>query len=111
MNYNNKTFRPVQNSSNGEVSEEMVFHYQQEGNVLSCSYSGQKIKTGHLIGLVDNKGNINMSYHQINEQGELMTGKCISTPQIMEHGKIRLHESWQWTSGDCSKGSSILEEI
>jgi hypothetical protein len=29
----------------------------------------------------------------------------------MENGKIRLYEEWQWTSGDQSKGSSILEEI
>tara|TARA_B110000259_G_scaffold11504_1_gene12482 strand:+ start:72 stop:215 length:144 start_codon:yes stop_codon:yes gene_type:complete len=25
--------------------------------------------------------------------------------------KIRLHESWEWTSGDKSKGQSIIEEI
>jgi hypothetical protein len=29
----------------------------------------------------------------------------------MKNGKIRLHEKWQWTSGDGSKGESILEEI
>jgi hypothetical protein len=40
-----------------------------------------------------------------------MTGKCYSTPEIMDNGKIRLHEIWEWTSGDCSKGNSIIEEI
>ena len=111
MNYNNKKFRPVSNSDNGEVSSDMVFHYQQTKNVLTCRYKGKYILDGHLIGLVDETGNIQMSYHQINQYGELMTGICYSTPEILENGKIRLTEKWQWTSGDQSKGSSILEEV
>jgi len=51
-----------------------------------------------------------MRYHQVNQKGELMTGMCKSMPEILENGKIRLHESWEWTSGDKSKGSSIIEE-
>jgi hypothetical protein len=41
---------------------------------------------------------------------ELMTGMFISTPEILENGKIRLHEKWKWTSGDQSEGTSIIEE-
>ena len=110
IDYDNRRFRPVSNSDNGGVSSEMVFHYQQKGNVLSCTYSGENILTGHLIGLVDESGCIEMSYHQINRNGKLMTGICSSKPEWID-GKIRLHEEWQWTSGDRSKGTSILEEI
>lgn len=110
INYDNRKFKPVSNSENGEVSSEMVFHYRQVQNVISCNYSGQHIVNGHLIGLVDEKGCIEMSYHQVNAKGELMTGVCRSSPEIMSNGKIRLHEVWQWTSGDHSKGQSILEE-
>jgi len=28
INYNDKRFRAIENSPNGEVSEDMVFHYQ-----------------------------------------------------------------------------------
>lgn len=111
MNYHNKRFRAIQNSPNGEVSGDLVFHYQQDGDILSCDYAGGQIKKGHLIGLVDSKGQINMRYHQINERGEMMTGKCQSTPEVMDSGKIKLHESWQWTSGDLSRGTSTLEEV
>ncbi len=110
INYNDKIFRPTSNTENGETSNETVFHYKQVGNVLTSEYSGGKIKIGHLIGLVDENGNIDMHYHQINENGELMTGICKSTPEIIENGKIILHEVWEWTSGDKSKGSSIIEE-
>ncbi|KAA3640526.1 MAG: n-acetylglutamate synthase [Bacteroidetes bacterium] len=111
VNYHNKRFRIVNNDDNGETSAETIFHYQQEGNILMADYSGGSIVKGHLIGLVDENGHIDMRYHQINDQGEIRTGKCISKPEFMENGKIRLHETWQWTSGDFSKGQSIIEEI
>jgi len=110
MNYNDKKFRPISTSENGETSNETLFHYKQTGNMLTAEYSGGKIKYGHLIGLVDELGNITMRYHQINDKDELMTGICFSTPEILENGKIRLHENWEWTSGDQSKGTSIIEE-
>lgn len=111
MNYNSKRFRPISNSENGEVSNDMIFCYEQIDNILSCTYTGSKIKRGHLIGLVSENGTIHMRYHQVNQNNELMTGTCISTPELLKNGKIRLHETWQWTSGDQTKGSSILEEI
>jgi hypothetical protein len=111
INYHNKRFRPIQNTNNGETSAETIFHYVQEGAILSAEYAGGKITKGHLIGLVDEHGVIDMRYHQVNNQGELMTGVCRSVPEVLPTGKIRLHESWQWTSGDESQGSSVIEEI
>lgn len=88
-----------------------MFHYRQEGNVLSCEYSGKGIHRGHLLGKVDESGNIDMRYHQINTRGELRTGICRSTPRMLNNGKIRLSEEWEWTSGEGGKGTSILEEV
>ncbi|TYA74019.1 n-acetylglutamate synthase [Seonamhaeicola marinus] len=111
INYHDKKFRPLSYSENSETDSKTVFHYKQKGNVLTCSYNGNSILEGHLIGLVNANGQIDMRYHQINLKGELMTGICKSTPEILDNGKIRLHEDWQWTSGDNSKGQSILEEL
>ena len=111
INYNGKSFRPISNSENGETSNETIFHYKQIGNILTSDYSGGKIKCGHLMGLVDKNGHIAMRYHQVNIQGGLMAGICNSVPEILENGKIRLYESWEWTSGDKSKGRSVLEEL
>lgn len=111
INYNNKKFRPISNTDNGETSEETIFLYKQEGNILTSEYSGGDIVKGHLIGLVDGHGNIEMRYHQVNKKGELMTGTCFSKPEIQEDGTLRLNESWHWTSGDMSQGYSVIEEI
>lgn len=111
INYNNKSFKLLSSSKNGEVATNMVFEYKQEGNIVICHYSGGHVISGHLIGIVENNGHINMRYHQVNKQHTLMTGICYSKPEISSSGKIRLHEQWQWTSGDLSKGESVLEEI
>ncbi|WP_346236815.1 hypothetical protein ABDK00_013770 [Niabella insulamsoli] len=111
INYNGKQFKAVDNTPNGATSEETIFHYVQHGNILTAAYKGGKIKTGHLIGIVNEKGEIDMRYHQIDQQNQLMTGVCQSVPEMLPNGKIRLHEAWQWTSGDCSKGTSVIEEL
>ncbi len=111
MNYNNKKFRPIRNSENGETTTDTIFEYKQSGNIITSEYQGGQIIKGHLIGVVDKDGNIDIRYHQVNKKGELMTGICRSSPELIKEGKIRLHENWKWTSGDRSIGSSILEEI
>lgn len=110
INYNNKIFRPVSNTENGETSGETVFVYKQEGNIITSEYSGGKIIKGHLIGLVDTAGNITMRYHQVNDKGEIMAGFCNSVPTLLPNGKIQLHETWEWITGDLSKGNSVIEE-
>lgn len=109
--YDNKVFKPISNSANSETNDETFFYYKQKGNVITATYSGGKVKSGHLIGIVDEKGNIDMRYHQVNIYDEIMTGVCKSILEILPNGKLRLHEIWQWTSGDHSEGKSIIEEI
>ncbi|MDO1500428.1 n-acetylglutamate synthase [Winogradskyella maritima] len=111
IHYHNRIFKPVSTSSNAEVTEDTIFHYKQTEDRVQCSYKSKAILEGHLLGTVDEHGVITMVYHQINTKGELMTGRCTSTPEVMSNGKIRIHESWQWTSGDLSEGTSVLEEI
>ena len=91
INYNNKIFSPVQNSKNGETTADTIFKYKQEGQILTSQYSGGQVQKGHLIGLVDENGNIEMRYHQINKKGELRTGICFSKPEILSNGKKDQH--------------------
>ena len=111
INYDNKTFASVQNSETGDVSKETVFHYHQKDNLVWAEYTGGEIVFGSLIAKVTNDDLLEMRYQHLNAQGELMTGKCFSTPEILADGRIRLYEKWQWTSGNLAKGESIVEEI
>lgn len=111
LNYNNRYFRPVVNTDNGEVSGDTLFHYHQKDNLVTAEYQGGDVKQGHLIATMDEQGRLDMRYHHLNVQGELQTGVCHSVPEILPDGRIRLHEKWQWTSGDRSEGASVVEEV
>ena len=111
INYNNRCFRSVSNSGSGEVDSATVFHYRQEGDVVWATYAGGAIKQGVLVATVGANGRLHMRYSHVNQHGDLMTGQCESVPELLENGRLRLHESWQWTSGDRSSGTSVIEEF
>ena len=111
MNYHNRFFTSVNNSGSGEVGASTIFHYRQKGDVVWATYQGGAIRQGTLVARVDDSGGLDMRYAHVNEAGVLMTGECRSTPELLPDGRIRLHEEWQWTSGDGSSGESIIEEV
>ena len=111
INYNNRNFRAISNTENGEVDSETIFHYQQNKNIISADYSGTSIVIGHLLGLVLEDGSLEFRYHHINTSDEFKIGKCKSIPEILPSGKIKLKEIWQWLCDDFSNGTSIIEEI
>lgn len=111
INYDNRFFTSLENSESGEVSSETVFHYHQTGDLVWAEYKGGEIVFGSLIAKVDERDNLEIRYQHLNAKGELMTGKCFSTPRVLPDGRIRLYEKWQWTCGDFSSGESTLEEV
>ena len=111
ISYNDKTFRTISSTANGQVNEETIFHYQQHGFLVSATYTGGPIIFGHLIGLVDADGIMDLRYHHVNDSGVLMTGICFTRPEILPDGRMRLHEKWKWTCEDESEGESIVEEL
>lgn len=111
ISYENRKFRIVRNTEGGEVGSETVFHYHQKGRTVWAEYSGGEIINGQLIANCDDDGNLDVRYQHINTGGELKTGKCRSTPEILNDGRLRLHEKWEWTGGDRSSGESVIEEI
>ena len=111
INYDGRKFIPKMNSENGEVGEQTNFTYHQNGNLLWAEYSGGDILKGSLIGSVLCNGELDFVYHHMNQNMQIKTGKCHSVPTVQENEKIELSEQWQWTSGDYSKGESLLVEV
>lgn len=109
--FNGRQFRPVFNTTNGDVGEGTIFHYRQKGNIIWATYEGGSILFGTLSGKINDQGHLEFTYQHQNLQEEFLSGKCLSTPEILEDGRIRLYEKWQWTCKDGSSGESVLEEI
>ncbi len=111
VDYDGRRFRSVENSGSGEVGPETVFGYRQDGDIVSATYEGGGVRSGVLIATADDEGNLDARYGHVNASGELMTGECRTTPEVLPDGRLRLHEEWRWTSGDGSSDRSIVEEI
>jgi Asp/Glu/Hydantoin racemase len=111
LNYDGRRFRSVANTPNGEVDAQTVFHYRQQGDVIWATYSGGGIAFGTFTGRVLAGGVLDFNYAHVNVAGQSMTGHCVSTPEILPDTRIRLREVWQWTSGDRSRGESVVEEM
>ena len=111
IDYSGRRFRSKENSASGEVGPETVFEYEQDGNVVSATYGGGDVRFGTLVAVADEGGNLDARYQHVNASGELMTGECRTTPEVLDDGRLRLHEEWRWTSGDRSSGRSVVEEI
>ena len=111
LKYNDRIFRSVSNSENGEVDESTIFHYRQIDDLVWATYQGGQIRIGTLVAKVHPDGSLEMKYSHINQKGEMMTGECRSVPELLIDGRIKLHEKWQWTCGDYSKGESAVEEL
>lgn len=109
-NLNNKRFRSISNEAHGDVGDKTLFHYYQKEDLVWATYSGGTIRQGNIIGRWQDSGKLEIRYQHVSTDNEFKTGKCLSTPELID-GKLRLHEQWQWTSGDQAKGTSIIEEI
>ena len=111
MYYGGRLFRPVKTSDTSQTGADTIFKYEQNGDMVTATYSGGNIRFGQIIGQVDETGILDMRYQHVDRDGELKTGYCTTTPEILPGGKMRLHEKWRWTCGHRAKGRSILEEI
>lgn len=111
INYNDRYFRSIANLGGGDVDAETIFHYRHEGEVVWATYRGGGVAFGTLTALVLPDGKLDMRYQQVSQDGIIKTGRCLSTPEILSDGRVRLHESWSWTEGGDGAGESQVEEI
>ena len=108
--YEGNFFVPVTNTENGEIDNQTLFTYHQNGTTLWAEYYGGEIKKGTIIGLVEPNGELDFYCQHINQSNDIRVGKCHSVPRFLDNGKIELSEQWQWLNGDKSKGISTVRE-
>jgi hypothetical protein len=111
IDYNGRSFVSVENTDNGEVSSKTFFEYKQEGQIITATYSGGEIIKGTLVGIVKEDDYLEFRYNHVNTKNEIRGGQCISTPEILPDGRIRLYENWKWLDSEATEGHSIIEEV
>ena len=111
IDYDERHFASVSNSASGDVGSGTLFHYRQRADIVWGTYEGGGIALGTLIARVLGDGSLDMRYQHVTPEGAIKTGRCLSRPEILVDGRIRLHERWQWTEGSTEAGESIVEEV
>lgn len=111
INYEGRIFIALANSESGEVSDQTVFYYHQEGEALWAEYEGGAVFKGFLVGKVLEGGHLEFFYQHINKDMELRLGQCKTVPEPLADGRLRLHEEWKWLNGGLQSGTSTLEEV
>jgi hypothetical protein len=110
VTYNRRAFRCLENPQ-GEVDAETWFFYRQAGSRVWATYRGGAIAFGTLVAAASADGRLDMRYQHVNRAGDWREGRCETTPEVLPDRRLRLHESWQWTSGATGEGRSVVEEV
>ena len=109
--YDGRLLQVISNTGKGDMLPGQVFEYRQDGSRVWSVYHSTEARFGALVASADAEGKLDIRYQQLDPKGTPRTGKCVTTPERLDDGRLRLHEEWQWTNGDGSRGETVLEEV
>jgi hypothetical protein len=104
-----RRFRSAAAVPGGDVTAETVFEYVEQDGIVHARYGGGPIRLGFLVGTRDGDA-LRFRYAQLRGDGTTATGRCASRIELLDDGRLRLHESWAWESADGA-GTSVLDEV
>ncbi|TFY85733.1 hypothetical protein DYL61_28995 [Pseudomonas nabeulensis] len=88
-----------------------VFHYQVDGDAISGTYQGGRIRSGQQVGRVTGPDTIELLYQCLTTDGELLAGWSRGIVSVDEAGRTTLSFVWGWLSGATGGGESHYVEL
>ena len=98
------------NNTHGLSGTGTVFHYCVEGDAISGTYQGGRIRIGQQVGRVTGPNTIELLYQCLNTEGELLAGWSRGTVGVDDAGRSTLSFVWGWLSGAAGGGESSYVE-
>lgn len=89
-----------------EADRVLAFREDLEGGV-TATYAGGTVVAGSLTGRRDGR-DLEFGFTQIERNGVITTGRADARLEVLDDGRLRLHESWKV---DAVAGTSTLEEL
>jgi hypothetical protein len=103
-------FVDVSADRSGDVGDGTRFAYHQHADgTVWARYEGGSVRLGFLVG-TRSGDRLDFRYTHVTIDGTTATGHCESTVELLDDGRLRLHETWEWDSRPGS-GTSTLEEV
>ncbi|GAB2721460.1 hypothetical protein [Kitasatospora kifunensis] len=108
LSYNGRVFRSAPPAGGAPGEGVPTGHYHQDGDLVWAEFAGGPVRGGRLAGRCSDQGVLTLAYAQVLTDGRVVSGECVSTPELLADGRIRLRE--QWRRADGSSGTSWIEE-
>lgn len=100
----------VANNAHGLSGAGTVFHYLVEGDVISGTYQGGRVRLGTQVGRVTGPDTIELLFQCLTLDGELLCGWSRGTVGTDQAGWTTLAFEWGWLSGATGGGESSYIE-
>ncbi|MHC8327472.1 hypothetical protein [Pseudomonas sp. LB1P83] len=107
---NNRRFT-VAGNAHGLSGAGTVFHYHVEEDAILGAYQGGRIRTGNQVGRVTGPDTIELLYHCLTTDGEILAGWSRGTVGVDQAGRTTLTFVWGWLSGATGGGESSYVEL
>ena len=101
----------VANNTHGLSGAGTVFHYLVEGDAISSTYQGGRIRLGTQVGRVTGPDAIELLYQWLTLEGELLAGWSRGIIGVDAAGRTTLSFVWGWLSGATGGGESNYVEL
>jgi hypothetical protein len=102
---NNRRFT-VAGNTNGLSGAGTVFHYHVEDDAIWGTYQGGRIRMDNQVGCVTGSDTIEILYHCLTTDGEILAGWSRDTVGLDHAGRTTLSFVWVWLSGATEGGES-----
>ena len=109
IDYDGRRFSPA--GPGAEHESGRVAEYRQQQDLLWGEFSGGQARRGSLTGTCTEDGVLDFAYCLVLDSGEIISGRCHSTPTVLADGRIRLDEQWERFEPHAASGTSALEEV
>ena len=101
--------RVITTATHGVVGVDTIFHFRQQGEIVTAHYVGGRITAGFLAGKWES-ARLAFRYVQVADGASVDSGQSVAQVTRSPEGRLRLEECFQWESRDGS-GTNIFEEI
>lgn len=109
VDYDGRVFHASDGSPNLD-DDQLIGYYHQRGTLLWAEFGGGHVVQGRLVGTLRPDGCLDFGYCQVLQDGEIVAGRCVSTPEVLGDGRIRLVERWRRMDTGAT-GVSYIEEL
>jgi hypothetical protein len=99
----------VSTAAGGEVNAGTFFLFREVNGVVDAAYSGGSILCGHLVGRRSGD-TVEFRYAQVDDAGRIDGGRSTCELTVLDDGRFRLTEHFQWESREGS-GTNVFEEV